>query len=222
MMLHQVCTEFGTRSSELYHSKSMIITTSDLEELINNHRLKGWKFVSIDQVCAELANKNPGFRRVATQKFACLTFDDGYLDTYTVAYPLLNRLQVPFCIYMTCDFYHGAATPNWDNNAKMMNVKQMQEMSRDPLCTIGAHTCSHPRLSKLSVEEQRREILECKEDLEHILGKDVRHLAYPHGDYNNETIEIVKILGFKTAVSTSGRFVRDDSGLLELDRIVSF
>lgn len=222
MMLHQVCTEYGTRSSELCHSKSMMISASDLEELVNNHKRKGWRFVSIDQVCAELANENPGFRRLATQKFACLTFDDGYLDTYTVAYPLLSRLEVPFCIYMTCDFYHGTATPNWDNNAKMMNVEQLLEMSRSPLCTIGAHSCSHPRLSKLSAEEQRSELLECKNDLEQLLGEEIRHLAYPHGDYNKTTIKIASELGFATAVTTSGRYIRDDSRLMELDRVVSF
>ena len=123
---------------------------------------------------------------------------------------------------MTRDFYRGTARPQWDSEAKMMNVEQMLEISRDPLCTIGAHTCSHPRLSGLSVEEQHKEMKESKEDLEQLLGKEVRHLAYPHGDYSQDTVKIAAELGFETAVTTSGRFVRDDSRLMELDRLVTF
>ena len=96
------------------------------------------------------------------------------------------------------------------------------EMSHDPLCTIGVHTCTHPRLTTLSAEEQRREIKECKDDLEQLLGGEMNHLAYPHGDYNQTTVEIATELGFKTAVTTSGRYVRDDSRLMELDRLVTF
>ncbi len=44
-------------------------------------------------------------------------------------------------------------------------------------------------------------------------------MAYPHGSYNDDTLMIVSELGFETAVTTSGRYVRGDTKLLELDRI---
>ena len=199
-----------------------MITPVALEDLITSYREKGWRFVSMDEAAEILQNAHLSPFTSHLSPFISLTFDDGYLDTYTTAYPLLKRLRVPFCVYMTRDFYRGVAKPQWDSEVKMMNVEQMVEMSHDPLCTIGAHTCTHPRLTTLSVENQRREIKECKEDLGQLLGRETKHLAYPHGDYNQTTVEIATELGFKTAVTTSGRFVRDDSRLMELDRLVTF
>lgn len=223
VMLHQVKEDY--MNYEPRTKNSMMITPAVLEELICSYREKGWRFMSMDDVVhISPFTSHLWFHKVAdhSSPFISLTFDDGYLDTYTTAYPLLKQLQVPFCVYMTRDFYRGTARPQWDNDAKMMNIEQMQKLGHDPLCTIGAHTCSHPRLSSLTKEEQWREMTECKKDLEQLLGKEVRHLAYPHGDYNQMTIQIATELGFRTAVTTSGRFVRSDSQLMELDRIVTF
>ena len=182
-----------------------------LESLVEQCRRDGYEAVSLDVAVERLRNRG--------KRFACFTFDDGYLDTFTIAYPTMVKLGIPFCVYMTRDFYRGAAQPAWDLTAQMMNIEQMQEMSGNPLCTIGVHTCSHPHLSTLTADDQRHEIAECKADLEKLLGREVRHLAYPHGDYNQTTVEIVSELGFTTAVTTSGRHVRSDSKLLELDRM---
>ena len=183
-----------------------------VESLVNQCRGEGFEIVSIDEAVTRLKS---GCRK----RFACFTFDDGYLDTFTIAYPTLVKLNVPFCVYMTRDFYHGTSRPLWDDTAKMMSAKQLKEMSENPLCTIGVHTCTHPHLSQLGFEAQRKEIAECKRDLENLLGKEIRHMAYPHGDYNDETVKIVSELGFETAMTTSGRHVRNDSKLLELDRV---
>ena len=183
-----------------------------LETLVAQCWTDGFEPVSIDEVAARL-------KKNGRRKFACFTFDDGYLDTYTIAYPTLEKLKVPFCVYMTRNFYRDTMQPAWDIDAKMMNAEQLKEMSRNPLCTIGAHTCTHPHLSKLDAEQQLHEIADCKSDLENLIGKEVRHMAYPHGDYNQTTVEIVSKLGFATAVTTSGRHVRNDSRLLELDRV---
>ena len=179
-----------------------------LEQTIINYQTRGWQFVSLNN-----------FSLLTTKKQVCLTFDDGYLDNLTLAYPILKKYQVPFCLYATRDFYRGTAHPHWNPEATMMTAGQLVELSRYPLCTIGCHTCSHPRLSTLSAEQQRRELADCKADLEQLLGTEIHHLAYPHGDYNADTLQIVAELGFHTAVTTSGRPVRTDSHPLELDRI---
>lgn len=170
-------------------------------------------FITMDQVADRFQSRN-------RKPFVCITFDDGYLDTFTMAYPILKERQIPFCVYMTRDFYRGTARPYWNPKAEMMGVDQLLALGADPLCTIGVHTCSHPHLGNLPPEEQRREIDDCKADLEHLLGRQVHHLAYPYGEYSQETLQIVRQLDFATAVTTSGRNVRSDSSLLELDRIL--
>ena len=71
---------------------------------------------------------------------------------------------------------------------------------------IGAHTVSHPILAKLDRAGAHREIAESKQVLEKLLGERVGLFAYPNGkpgvDYNTESVEVVRELGFDAAVST--------------------
>ena len=208
LMLHRVVEPIGFSPKPPY----LEVGKDFLVEVMDALKEMEVDFIGIDQVAERIHSKKSHY-------FVCVTFDDGYLDTYTRAYPVLKERQIPFCVYMTRNFYQGNAKPHWNPGVEMMGEEQLLEIASDPLCTIGAHTCSHPHLSQLNEEEQRCEIADCKSDLERLIGKPVRHFAYPYGDYNEKTIEIVRELGFKTAVTTSGRQVRNDASLLELDRV---
>lgn len=71
---------------------------------------------------------------------------------------------------------------------------------------IGAHTMTHPQLSRLDTDAARREIVRSKETLEAIVGQPVRSFCYPYGDHNEETKRIVREAGFDRARSIN-RFV---------------
>jgi len=72
---------------------------------------------------------------------------------------------------------------------------------------IGAHTVSHPILAKTAPDMAREEILSSKRYLEDLLGQECSLFAYPNGkpgrDYLPEHVDLVRELGFKTAVSTA-------------------
>lgn len=70
---------------------------------------------------------------------------------------------------------------------------------------FGAHTMTHPILSRMSAEEARYEIFESKRRLEEILNEKVKHFAYPNGemgDFNRDHEELVARAGFDSASST--------------------
>ena len=207
-MLHRVVEPVGFSPKEPY----LEVAKDFFAEVIQNYQEIGVDFIGIDQVTDRIRSKKSPY-------FICLTFDDGYLDTYEYAYPVLKERQVPFCVYLTRDFYRGTAKPHWNSWVDMMGEEHILALAADPLCTMGVHTCSHPHLSQLTEREQRQEIADCKADLERLIGKPIRHFASPYGDYNEETLRIVRDLGFETAVTTSGCQLRDDSKALELDRI---
>ena len=188
------------------------ITPARLKESIEHYRQCGWDAVNLDEAARRITQHE-------SRRFVCYTFDDGYLDTLTLAHPILKETATPFCVYMTRDFYRGTSTPAWSPTTPLLDADQLRKLATDPLCTVGCHTCSHPHLSTITVKEQQNELADCKADLEQMLDTEIHHLAYPHGDYNTDTLHIVKELGFTTAVTTSGRPVRTDTHLLELDRI---
>lgn len=69
-----------------------------LERLIGFFRSRGYSVVSLDEVHEILAQRRKAVR------FVSFTFDDGYADTYTLAYPVFKKLDAPFAVYVATDF----------------------------------------------------------------------------------------------------------------------
>lgn len=67
---------------------------------------------------------------------------------------------------------------------------------------FGSHTRIHPILPQCTQEEQWDEIANSKKELEALCDCPIEHFAYPNGDYNNYSIECVKLAGYKTARTT--------------------
>lgn len=105
LMFHRVCP----RSScpRLGFNKDLEVTPELLERTVLFFKKKNYKFVSLDEVGAILRNGSH------KGKFVAVTFDDGYLDNYTYAYPILKRHQVPFTIYVTTSFPDRKAILWW-------------------------------------------------------------------------------------------------------------
>jgi len=86
-----------------------------------------------------------------------------------------------------------------------MDWKELAAIAADPLVTIGAHTVSHPILTKLDEKAVRSELENSRAVIETVLGTRPRHLAYPVGDRSAagpREFKIAAELGFKTAVTT--------------------
>ena len=109
-----------------------------------------------------------------------LTFDDGFDDVYTTAYPLLREAGLPFTLYVTTAYLGG--TMHWPGSTSQhpgpaLTWEQLEELAVDPLVTIGNHTHTHALPEKLSVEELDR----CSELLDHHLGVTPEHYCFTWG-----------------------------------------
>lgn len=102
-----------------------------------------------------------------------------------------------------------------------MTVAELRSLLEDGLFEVGAHTVSHPTLSKVDVAEQRREITESKAFLESQLGVRVSAFSYPFGDpdtFTADTVEIVDEAGFDLACTCLQGAVSNLSRAYELPR----
>ena len=119
-------------------------------------------------------------------------------------------------------FAHTPSPPN--DPLQPMSPPELRLLVESGLVEIGSHTVSHPILSQLDVEAQRRELLESKQKLEGWTGKAVRALAYPNGipgvDYTEETLRLVEEVGYDMAFTTRPTFARPDESSLERSRFV--
>jgi peptidoglycan/xylan/chitin deacetylase (PgdA/CDA1 family) len=91
-------------------------------------------------------------------------------------------------------------------NNLMLKRQQLPTLLKQDV-DIGAHTVSHPILSKLSIIEAQREIAESRDYLNACLPQPVKLFAYPNGipnrDYTKEHAELLPVLGFKAGVTTA-------------------
>ena len=113
-------------------------------------------------------------------------------------------------------------TYDWRQKAEslVLNMAELQELAKDPLCTIGAHTVNHVNLSQLSYREKQEEIVSSRTLLSAWTGQAISHFSYPYGAYDDECIFIVEQTGFSSAVMAHRGSVRENSDIMSVPRII--
>jgi len=96
--------------------------------------------------------------------------------------------------------------------ARVMTRDELRTFAASPLVTIGAHTTDHVLLAGRPLSEQVETMARSKTELESLLGRPVRHFAYPYGDgeaFDSVSVEAARSCGFETACTTlAGRVTR--------------
>jgi len=270
-----------------------------LKVLKNNYSV-----VSTDELVEKLKTKNIKNRSVA------ITFDDGYLDNFTIAKPILEKYSLPATFFITDSYlvnkqsfwwdelefiivhtdqlpsvflinfqgnaiqfelgkeavlnddlrskhknYNASNPPtlrtklylklwkvfspllkkeqtqllqlirNWagltENDTKIhgcMSAPQLKELADNPLFTIGGHTKSHLSLSNHSEEIQKKEILNNKQFLETYLNKKINQFAYPSGNFNMLTVQLLKALSYSSGFTTNSKSLTQSTDIYKIGR----
>lgn len=211
-MLHRV----SNATTPISRLRPYEIQPINLERLIIAYVEKGYEFVSIEEACRRMCSKKK------CNKFVAITLDDGYEDNYHVAYPIFQRHNIPFCIYVAPALITGESNVDEEYDYKMMTIDQIFALANEPLCTLAAHTYSHVSLQVLSKSEQLQEIKRGIDWLFNITKKPIKDFSYPYGRRNDETKKIIKDLGIERAVlAGGGRVLNYTEGLtLDIPRIL--
>lgn len=110
-----------------------------------------------------------------------LTFDDGFEDLHTHAFPLLCERDLPFTVYVAAGLIGGEM--RWEGStassqgAAALSWEQLAVMHDSGLCTVANHTWDHPRPEELDVEQLDR----CTAEITRTLGTAPCHFAWTWG-----------------------------------------
>jgi len=135
--------------------------------------------------------------------------------------PILLRFRVPATIFAIVSRLGG--DNQWQGQWRSIRpmplacARQLQELA-DAGMTIGSHSLSHPLLTDVEADDLRRELEQSADRLEQILGKPIRHFAYPYGVRGAREVAAARRL-FRTAVNATAGLVSAGADPHDLCRI---
>ena len=122
-----------------------------------------------------------------------LTFDDGYIDFYTIAYPILRKYNFHVVAFIPTGLVGGSYYMNWD---------QIKEIQSSGLVIFEAHTVTHPTLKSLSFSAALKQMVDSKNTLQSQTGYPVNFIAYPYGISNTSVHNAARAVGFVGGLGT--------------------
>ena len=139
-----------------------------------------------------------------------ISFDDGYEDTYRLAFPLMKEYGMRGVVFALGD--RSIRSNVWDSGngitpASLMSEDQILEL-HDAGFEIGSHSLTHRRLTELTRDEAWEEISRSRILLEMTLNDTVRSFSYPYGLLNDQLRLLVREAGYEFACGVySGPYV---------------
>lgn len=201
----------------MYHhvmpkSKELNVTPEVFEEHLLGLKTKGWKTLNGEEFLYLMNHP-----KESRKKCVVLTFDDGFVDNYIYAYPILKKYKMKAVLFVATEFIADLDIKR--NNFNVLSHKEMWELAfserkHEVMCTwmelremesegvfdIQSHGHSHripdfiKKADYLAVEN---DLSIGKDLLIKNLGKVPHHLAWPKGIYDEKSVEIANSLGFR-------------------------
>ena len=179
---------------------------------------RGYQAMSLLEVVDCLHHNVPFLKRSLV-----ITFDDGYQSVYEHAFPVLQRYGMPATVFLTVGekgtTKASGRLPGLEGRS-MLSWQEIREMQGSGI-TFGAHTLTHPDLTRLTMERIESEICDSKTVIEDALSAPVTCFAYPYGRYDTRSCEIVR-RHFASACSDTLGLVSAGSDRYALERVDAY
>lgn len=149
---------------------------------------KGYTPISLDTMYAIFAHKAQ-----ASAKPIVITFDDGYIDLYVNAYPILKKYGFHAVSFVITGFVGQPAFLSWNN---------ISEMQSSGVFTFESHTVNHAYLPGVSYSAALKELQNSKSMLQSHTGYTVNFIAYPFGASNGAVWNAARKSGYLGGIGT--------------------
>lgn len=191
--------------------RSLVLPPRRLARQLWSLRLLGWRGLSLRELAPYLSGEKTG-------KVFGITLDDGYLNNYEEALPVLREVGFTATAFIVSSQIGGSNV--WDHAkgappTPLMGLGHLRGWL-DAGMEIGAHTRNHANLCDCDADTARDEIAGSKHALEQALGIAVRSFSYPYGEHRPEHAQMVREAGYTlaTTIVSSRARPEDDPALL--------
>jgi peptidoglycan/xylan/chitin deacetylase (PgdA/CDA1 family) len=209
LMYHQISDDVHPQF------RNYTATVKAFREQMKILKTLGYETITFDQLlgCREGKAKLP-------RKPIIITFDDAIEDAINNSLPILENFGFKAVYYVTTG-YVGTKS-DWmipEVNLVFQIADWPKIKSLDSLgFEVGSHSVTHPHLNEVPADECLREMTGARQTLEDILGHEVRHMAYPHGAFNESVRDLAYESGYYTATTCEPTFAKLSDDFLSLPR----
>jgi len=153
--------------------KRLWVSPANFNKQLEQLKKNGFTFVTAQDV---LEGNLPS-------KSVLITFDNGYKNFFTDAFPVLSAHNVRCLVFLTvdyigsCNFWHDTKKGPWQ---PMLNAEQIETLSKSGLVTFGSKTLTNADLTAISEEERNNQIEESAHRLQTLYKIKPQFFAYPY------------------------------------------
>lgn len=144
------------------------------------------------------------------EKIVWITLDDGYMDNYNSAVPILTEFGMKATINVITGLQDGV---EWMANPQLLELK------KNPLISLESHTVDHIDLGQQTYEGQLAQLANSRQTLNELLNQDTSVICYPSGRYNDETASVAIQAGYQLGLTTDPGLASSENGLFALNRV---
>lgn len=174
------------------------------EEQMNYLATNGYTPISLNSLHAALKGGD------LPSKPVVLTFDDGYIDFYYNAFPILKKYRFVAISFIPTGLVGKGYYMSWD---------QIKEIDSIGLVAFESHSVDHINSVSLTANQLDYQLSESKRVLEEQLGKKVNFFAYPYGLSDETTWQAVREAGYLGGVGTWYGNIVSEGVVFDMPRI---
>lgn len=209
-MYHQVSRESHPNFAEY------TVTTNAFSDQMKALKYLGFEPISLNRLldCREGNAALPS-------KPVIITFDDALVDALDNAVPILENMGFPAVFYVTTDYVGRMSDwmiPEVDVEFEVAGWERIRALDSKKF-EVGAHSMTHPHMNTISAENCLKEMEGSRKVLEDRLGREIRHMAYPHGAYNQTVRDLAYESGYYTATTCEPALAALSDDMLGLPRL---
>ena len=214
LMYHSICNRPEKMRSAYFKTNT---SPEDFQAQMEFLFRQGYSCVSLEQALPILKGAQP-----KNAKLAVITFDDGYRNILTDAFPVMRQYGFAATVFLATAFV-GERTAAF-NGIECLTWSDIKELRQHGL-RFGSHTVNHPKLYQMEWSEIESELRDSKEEIEQRLGERVTSFAYPYAypQTDNPFIERLTALlagsGYECCVTTRIGRSRVRDGVFSLKRL---